>query len=282
MKNYINKIIIGVIVVSVLVFAFVYGGDSQKTDKVTEEKKVVKVQSDRDAEAEVLPSDFSVEENAVTEENPEQEIVPEEKPEGSVPTVHEEQPVPSEEPVSAPEPVQAGEEYSAENTTEINEVAETEKNIVVPAPEEQEKDETLTCTLSVRCDTILDSMGLIDKEKVDIVPENGIIYAEKTVDFCEGESVFDLLYREMKSNKIHLEFEDTPIYNSAYIEGIGNLYEFDCGELSGWMYKVNGSFPNYGCSQYHLEDGDRVEWVYTCNLGVDVGGSNFAGKGNGN
>lgn len=61
------------------------------------------------------------------------------------------------------------------------------------------------------------------------------------------------------------------MYNSAYIEGIHNLYEFDVGELSGWMYSVNDWFPNYGCSRYQLQDGDVVEWVYTCDLGEDVG-----------
>ena len=40
----------------------------------------------------------------------------------------------------------------------------------------------------------------------------------------------------------------------------------------GWMYKVNGWFPNYGCSRYQLKEGDTIEWVYTCDLGVDVGG----------
>ena len=44
----------------------------------------------------------------------------------------------------------------------------------------------------------------------------------------------------------------------GYIEGINNLYEFDCGEQSGWMYSVNGWFPNYGCSRYQLKDGDVV------------------------
>jgi hypothetical protein len=69
-----------------------------------------------------------------------------------------------------------------------------------------------------------------------------------------------------------MEFSMTPIYNSNYIEGINNLYEFDAGELSGWMYKVNGWFPNYGSSRYVLKDGDVIEWVYTCDLGRDVGG----------
>ncbi len=50
------------------------------------------------------------------------------------------------------------------------------------------------------------------------------------------------------------------MYNSYYVEGIGNLYEFDCGSESGWMCKVNGWFPNYGCSSYTLSDGgcDRL------------------------
>ena len=77
-----------------------------------------------------------------------------------------------------------------------------------------------------------------------------------------------------------MEFENTPIYNSAYIEGINNLYEFDVGELSGWMYKVNEWFPNYGCSRYQLCDGDVVCWVYTCDLGSDVGGGYSTGNGN--
>lgn len=100
----------------------------------------------------------------------------------------------------------------------------------------------LTCTLSVSCETILNNMDKLDKNKVGIIPENGVILAEKTAVFYEGENVFNLLSREMKKNKIHLEFVNTPIYNSAYIEGIANIYEFDCGNLSGWMYKVNGKF----------------------------------------
>lgn len=134
-----------------------------------------------------------------------------------------------------------------------------------------------SATLSVRCDTILDNMDWLNPDKVELVPEDGVIYASKKVIFYEGESVFNLLLREMKKAKIHMEFVNTPIYNSAYIEGINNLYEFDCGELSGWMYKVNDWFPNYGCSRYALKDGDTVEWLYTCDLGTDIGGSAAAG-----
>lgn len=136
-------------------------------------------------------------------------------------------------------------------------------------------DKTLHCYLTIECSTILDNMDQLDSEKVELIPEDGIIFAKKEVEFKEGESVFDVLKRETKNSKIHMEFVDTPMYNSAYIEGINNIYEFDCGNLSGWMYKVNDWFPNYGCSRYQLKDGDVVEWVYTCDLGRDVGGYFF-------
>jgi hypothetical protein len=137
----------------------------------------------------------------------------------------------------------------------------------------QISDKAMTATISVTCLTILDNMKLLDKEKVELVPKDGIILPATKVTFYEGESVFNVLQREMKKHKIHMEFVNTPIYNSAYIEGINNLYEFDVGELSGWMFKVNGWFPNYGSSRYQLKEGDVIEWVYTCDLGRDVGDS---------
>ena len=156
------------------------------------------------------------------------------------------EPVPVEVPEGKPEPVNA------------------EETVIT--------DKELTCTLSVRCDTILDNMSDFDKDKTSIVPSDGVILGETEVVFYEGETVFNLLRREMKKNKIHMEFNEVPMYGSAYIEGIANIYEFDCGELSGWMYKVNDWFPNYGCSRYKLHDGDKVEWIYTCDLGRDIGG----------
>lgn len=130
----------------------------------------------------------------------------------------------------------------------------------------------LSCTVSVRCDTILENMDLLDPEKAELVPENGELLAPTEVSFTQGESAFDALRRVCREKNIHMEFSETPLYESVYIEGIGNLYEFDAGELSGWMYKVNGEFPNFGSSKYELADGDVVQWVYTCDLGADVGG----------
>ena len=135
----------------------------------------------------------------------------------------------------------------------------------------QPEEDTLTCTLSVTCKTVLDNLEFLDPAKKNCIGDNGVIYAKKTVSFEEGETVFDVLNREMKKNGIHMDFSFSPVYNSRYIKGINNLYEFNCGSGSGWMYRVNGVFPNYGCSQYQVEDGDTIEWLYTCDLGVDLG-----------
>lgn len=136
---------------------------------------------------------------------------------------------------------------------------------------------TLTAALTIRCDTVLNNMDKLRANRNPPIPPNGIIVSAKTVTFTEGESVFAVLQREARSTGIHMETMNNPLYNSAYIKGINNLYEFDFGELSGWMYKVNGWFPNYGCSQYTLKQGDVIEWVYTCDLGNDVGGGYAAG-----
>lgn len=146
-------------------------------------------------------------------------------------------------------------------------------------PQEQEtQNTTLACTFSISCSTILNNMDMLDPDKVELVPEDGWILKPTKVTFSEGESVYDVLQRVCKENKIHLESSWTPVYNSAYIEGIYNLYEFDCGSLSGWMYSVNDWFPNYGCSRYEIKNGDVVEFKYTCNLGYDIGGGYSTGE----
>ena len=142
---------------------------------------------------------------------------------------------------------------------------------VEPQDSDVDTNKKYTCTISISCETILGNMDKCAESKKALVPEDGIILPATEVTFSDGESVYDVLQRVCKENKIHMESSFTPVYNSAYIEGIHNLYEFDVGKLSGWMYNVNGWYPNYGCSRYQVKDGDVVEWRYTCDLGEDLG-----------
>lgn len=131
------------------------------------------------------------------------------------------------------------------------------------------------CTISIECSTILDHMEDLKETKAEFVPEDGWILKETEVSFKGGETAFDVLKRICGQQGIHLASRYTPLYKSYYVEGINQIYEFDCGKNSGWMYSVNGKYPNYGSSGYKLKDGDKIEWRYTCNLGSDVG-DNYA------
>ena len=141
-----------------------------------------------------------------------------------------------------------------------------EQNVV-----EEKVEKANTCFISVSCDTILKRPELLAEEKKGFLPADGKILAEREVPFEEGENAFDILLRILKEEKIHIEFMVTPLYDSVYIEGIGNIYEMDCGKLSGWMYKVNGNFLQMSSSVYQPKRGDKIEWIYTCDAGKDIG-----------
>ena len=282
------KIIAPVLIVLVLAAAFVFGDQNIPAQPKPAEQPTIS------APAETLPEQ--------AEETPEEpaETPAAEEPEqadesAAKETEQPDEPAAEEPPAELPEfqtPAEMGAgatgEYEEINGMMIDTGTGKDKYLTDPVPEgkpapvepedAEVSDAEYTCTLSISCATILDNMDLCKEEKRELVPEDGWILKPMTVTFYEGESVFNILQRTCKQQKIHMEFENTPIYNSAYIEGINNLYEFDVGNTSGWMYKVNGWFPNYGCSRYQLKDGDVIEWVYTCDLGDDVGGGYATGS----
>lgn len=126
------------------------------------------------------------------------------------------------------------------------------------------------CTVSIDCETILDHMASLDSAKKDFVPKDGVILPETTVAFEAGDTVFDLLKKVTRENDIQMEFEDSPAYDGGYVKGIANLYEFDCGDLSGWVFLVNDWSPNYSSSHYEVSDGDVIQWRYSCESGKDL------------
>ena len=142
--------------------------------------------------------------------------------------------------------------------TSITEVSDKENTV-------SEEISAYICTISVDCKNIYDSIADFPEEKHHLLPSDGYILPPLKIEFVEGETVFDVLKRELMKRKIHFEFS-TSAYNSAYIEGINNIYEFDCGELSGWIYSVNGIVPQYSCSEYKLKNEDTIKFTYSCTL----------------
>lgn len=127
------------------------------------------------------------------------------------------------------------------------------------------------CTVEIRCDTVVDTSKLTNQAVAPYIPSSGTILPATRVKIAKDETAFEVLKRVTREYGIQMEFRNDPLYSGAYIEGINYLYEFDAGGGSGWMYKVNGWFPNYGCSKYYLQPGDTMVWCYTCNIGKDVG-----------
>jgi len=218
-------------------------------------------------EPEPLSQDPQSDSEVLEQEDPQQSAQPPETPQP------EQAPQPTPPAESAPsEPVQGSAPPAA---------AAGERPAPVEPQDVTVTDESFTVYLTVRVDNILNNMHRLSPEKHELVPADGVIFPLTAVTAYEGESVFNVLQREMRRNRIHMESRFTPIFNSAYVMGINNLYEFDVGELSGWMYRVNGWFPNFGASRYMLSPGDIIEWHFTVDLGRDLGEFSLGGRQDG-
>lgn len=281
------KVIVPVLVIAVLGFAFWYGGGAPGMQGWTagEENTEIKTElPETEQESEKDPEQLTEETPEEGEETEKEAETAEEPSEEKSQSTSEKEQKPTQPSAQKTDgESSASKKYSEEHGMVIDPETGKDKYLTDPVPEgkplpvepqdAQITDKAYTCTISISCKTILNHMDWLTPGKEDLVPEDGWILKPLQVTFYEGESVFNVLQRTCKQQKIHMEFSNTPMYNSAYIEGMHNLYERDCGELSGWMYQVNGWFPNYGCSRYQLKNGDEICWEYTCDLGVDVGGS---------
>ncbi len=278
-KKHKGKVILAVIVVLALAAAFFYGGGAPGLRGGQQDGAEPDGQELLPEEGAFLPAEDGAAETQ-TDPSAAEAVNGTENEAGN----EAENSVGKQETTAKPESGNSPTEQSPQNAPDANkdpyqtEPVPAGKPAPVEPQEAEQTTETKSCSISISCSSILTHMDWLAEEKKGLVPADGVILSSTTVSFQEGENVFDVLQRVCKQKGIHMEFADTPMYNSAYIEGIANLYEFDCGELSGWMYSVNGWFPNYGCSRYALEDGDVIRWVYTCDLGADVGGSYAAGN----
>lgn len=125
-------------------------------------------------------------------------------------------------------------------------------------------------TIAIRCDKAVANWDNLREEVRDerIVPKSGVILQTTSVDIAEGDTVFTVLANICKRLGIQMEYEGGA--GSVYIKGIHNLYQFDCGSLSGWMFSVNGKYSDTGSSVYKVKAGERIVWDYTCDLGRDL------------
>lgn len=95
--------------------------------------------------------------------------------------------------------------------------------------------------------------------------DKGVILNRIKVYIDQGDTVFDVIKKTTIANGIQMEYSGEK--RTAYIKGINNIYEFDYGSKSGWIYRVNGEILNVGSGAYEVKNGDIIEWLYTIDLG---------------
>ena len=140
--------------------------------------------------------------------------------------------------------------------------------------------DSFTVTMSVDCLVLANNPALLEKteKQNSTLPENGIIIPETQCIIHRGDTVFNVLTNSLKKNKIQYDYSGGDGLSAVYVKGINNLYEHDFGDLSGWMYSVNGDFPQVSCSDYVLDDGDVICWKYRCDLGREIGDNYYKNK----
>ena len=140
---------------------------------------------------------------------------------------------------------------NTKETTKTTTASKNESTVQTAENQTTEAKQEQSCEFLISCKTVLSNKSALQSNYQ--VPAGGKIY-EKKMEFEEGDTVMDVL----KRTGVDIDV------SKGYVAGIDGLYEFDCGKNSGWMYRVNGKFPNYMAGKCKLHDGDKVEWLYTC------------------
>ncbi|NAP00753.1 DUF4430 domain-containing protein [Halomonas sp. MG34] len=98
---------------------------------------------------------------------------------------------------------------------------------------------------------------------VDARDIKGQIVPQTRVERKEGDTILDITRRVLKQKGI--QFSVTGSNSTAYVQGIDNLYEFDEGQNSGWMIRLNGALIKQSAGATPVQDGQVIYWFYTTN-----------------
>ena len=129
-----------------------------------------------------------------------------------------------------------------------------------------------TATVSIDILTGLRNLNAFSSNMQGRIPSSGYFLSPTKISIIPGESVWDVTQRAANQYGISIRKEFTPKYNSIYVQAINGIGEFDGGQRSGWMYNINGIYPNRGASAIKVKNGDTIQWRYTMDYGNDIGG----------
>ncbi|MBQ8563118.1 MAG: DUF4430 domain-containing protein, partial [Firmicutes bacterium] len=125
-----------------------------------------------------------------------------------------------------------------------------------------------------------DEKGNLVGTKHTLVNNNLTVWIPKTTYTVDvNATVYDVLKESLKENG--MTYSEDFSSGTAYIESITRngmeLGEFDNGNLSGWMYTLNGKHPILGVAEQFLTNGDVIVFHYTDDYTVEEGSEDFGG-----
>ena len=120
-----------------------------------------------------------------------------------------------------------------------------------------------SCSIEVVCYELSENPELMKESYRSYIPQNGVLIEKSEVKVLEGTTVYDVLNAACKINNVAIDSVYNPFYKTYYVKAIGNLYEKDAGDMSGWVYMINGQSPMLGASACKIKDKDVITWKYT-------------------
>jgi len=131
-----------------------------------------------------------------------------------------------------------------------------------------------------------DELNSIDSEYRS---QLGTIISSTRVPFKAYDTIASVTLRLLKEKGFTADYEGDE-YSNFYLAAIGDFTakgkyyesfgEFDAGKDSGWMITWDDWFINKGASEFMVKDGDVIKWQYTCQLGADIGDTDWQGSSN--
>lgn len=80
----------------------------------------------------------------------------------------------------------------------------------------------------------------------------------------EGTTAMDVFQQVLTANGYTYEAKGSYVQAITHPNGT-RVAEFSKGQNSGWLFRVNGEFPDVTMSDYQLSDGDVIEVLFTAN-----------------
>ena len=115
---------------------------------------------------------------------------------------------------------------------------------------------------------------------VKVISDDESEWLSTSVTMPNGATAADTLKKAFADAGISAKGIDDG-YIRSVTKGNVTLGQFDKGENSGWLYKVNGKTPSVGIADYKLKPGDAVTLYYTNDWTKESGTGSWSGGGGG-